>query len=159
MRTQPSAIVHKHSQLGAGCQAVVYKSDYDVQIKLALRKGMSEDDFADNSLKEMTDDIIATLDEELNGKPKGDDDEGERKKAEEEGPVSFATAASVIIDIEKELATVISDPEGKLRKWAQYAETAIFLAFGMGAWRSCVRLGRQFSWICACLAVVSYQSR
>ena len=158
MRTQPSAIVHKHAQLGARCQAVVYKSEYDTQIKLALRKGTSEDDFADNTLKEMLDDIIATLGEERNGKPKGDD-EVEKTTAEQEGPVSFATAAKVLQDIEKELETQIDDPERRLNKWIKYAETAIFLAFGLGAWRSCVRLGRQFSWICACLAVVSFQSR
>jgi hypothetical protein len=136
--------------------AVVYKTDYDAHIRNALRKNQSEDDFVDQTLKDTTEEILATLEEEINGKPKGD--EVEKKKADEDGPVSFATAASVMDDIATELGPEIDDPT-KLRKWLDYAEYAIFLAFGLGAWRSCVRLSRQFRWICACLAVVSFQSR
>jgi hypothetical protein len=134
--------------LGARCQAVVFKTDYDSQIKNALRNNVSEDDFMDQILKETIDEIVATLDEERNGKPSKGDDEVEKKHVADDGPVTYATAANVMNEIATELAPDIEDPI-KLRKWLEYAETAIFLAFGMGAWRSCVRLGRQFSWICA----------
>ena len=143
--------------MGARCQAVVFKTDYDVQIRSALRKGMSEGDFAVNILKEVLDEITETLDEERNGKPKADDEDEKKKKLEDDGPVTFTTAARVLVSIAANCAqeTQFNDPDDKLPKWLNFANEAIFLAFGLGAWRSCVRLGWQFSWICACLAVVS----
>jgi hypothetical protein len=121
--------------LGTRCQDVVFNVDYDSQIRLAMRKSISEDDFADDTLKVAFDEIIQTLDQERNGKPKADDeDEKKRKRLEEEGPVSYANAETVYSNLVKSIsedADIGCQPEEmeKFKKWLKYASTAMFLAY------------------------------
>ena len=110
-------------------EAVTYKTDYDAQIKLALRKCTSEEDFMETTLKEILDEILLSLEAETNGKPKGVDQTQEEPDERRTATSSPQNSEAMLVKIKEDAVAKANfkDPDNKLPKWLQYAETATAL--------------------------------
>jgi hypothetical protein len=94
-----------------------------------MRKGYGEEDFMGTDLKESLADIIEILTDENKGNhPNNAADEAARESAQETSTAPLESAVAIMLKLKADvhlLSNEEADPEGKLPRWLEYAETVV----------------------------------